>query len=273
MTMMSNPLCRWGSLVLACWLLAEHGVANSLTTIPVDELLRKVIDRANLSRKAPPQYEFTRIKTTTQYDSDNEVETEEQRVYRVALKDGRLRSQLIKKNGDPLPPRPVKAEAAEPRPRAKSGGHDRRSPNDSLLSQINDDMVKRFIFTIVDRETIRGRPTLVIDVKPRKDLKARTTEEEVMARLVGKVWIDEAEHEVVQAHVNLQETLKIGWAGMLGALREFRFSVQRSRLDNGGWVNSKTDLWLNFRQLFSTKRISLSEVVTDVTPLPPPPKP
>lgn len=268
MTMMSNALYRWGSLVLACLLLADRGAANGLTTIPVDELLRKVIDRANTSRKAPPQYEFTRIKTTTHYDSDNEVETEEQRVYRVALKDGRLRSQLIKKNGEPPAPRPAKPDGAEPRPKPRSGAADRRNPNDSLLSQINDDMVKRFTFTIVDRETIQGRPTLVIDVKPRKDLKARTTEEEVMARMGGKVWIDEAEHEVVQAHVNLQETLKIGWAGMLGALREFRFSVQRSRMDNGGWVNSKTDLWLNFRQLFSTKRIALSEVVTDVTPLP-----
>jgi hypothetical protein len=232
----------------------------------IDELLPKVIERAKRSRKSPAGYDFTRVKTTTHYDSDHEVIKQEERVYRITEKNGKPKAELLSKNGEPPPVRSPKAESTEPKPRTRSPGGDRSHGNDSLLHQINDDMVKRFQFSITNREVLQGRSTWVIEVRPRKDLKISSTEEEVLARVAGKIWVDEEEHEVVQAHVSLQETLKIGWGGMLGALRELRFSVTRSRIAAGVWVNSDTDLWLHFRQLFSAKRIEVTEKVTNVTP-------
>lgn len=267
---MSRPSLIRFLLATVCsvvgWITPLSSHADGASYPAIDEVLPKVIERAKRSRKSPAGYDFTRIKTTRHYDSDHEVIKEDEKVYRISEKNGKPRAELLNKDGEPVPPRPSKGEANDAKLRSKAPAGERSHGGDSLLNQINDDMIKRFQFAITNREVLQGRPTLVIEVKPRKDLKATTTEEEVLARIAGRIWVDEEENEVVQAHLSLQETLKIGWGGMLGALRELRFSVERTRLQAGTWINSNTDLWLHFRQLFNAKRIEVSEKVTNVTP-------
>ena len=232
-----------------------------------ETLIADVIRRARASRKAPATYEFTRTKTTLFYASEKEVSSEEKKVYRVTPINGKLRSKLVSVNDAPPPPRPVRGNPSSGGEPKKTGRSERGVGADSILSQISDDAVGRFDYAVVAREVQAGRSTLVIQVKPKQGLKARTLEEEVMAQLAGKIWVDELEHEVVKVDIALQEAVKVGWGGMLGALREFRLAVERSRHATGEWINASSDVWIHFRQLFTSKRIRLKETVTDIRPL------
>lgn len=248
--------------------------ASNPTPVSVEDLIPRVVARAKSDAAAAPRYDFTRTKTTTTYRASDEIVSREERVYKTTTRAGKWHSHLVSLNGMPAPTRAVSSpERSDAKPRAKNGKEerDRTGGGDSILSQIGDDVVKRFEFTLVGQETLNGRATWMIGVHPRKNIRIRTTEEEVMARLAGTVWVDQADDEVVKAHIQLQEPLRIGWGGMLGALREFRLDVDRQRMEDGGWINGSTDLWIHFRQLLVAKRIRLQETISDVRSLAPVP--
>lgn len=230
-----------------------------------ESLMKEVIRKARASRKAPPTYEFTRTKVSIFYKSENEIASEEKKVYRSAMVDGKFKTKLISVNGQPPPPRAPRPEPQDDKekPKIKS---ERNAAADSILSQISDEAVQRFDYTIIGHETHEGRGIMVIEVKPKKGLRTRTIEEDVLAELAGKVWVDQVDHEVFKADVALQNPVKIGWGGLLGALREFKISVARSRIANGDWVNASSEVWIHYRQLFTAKRIRLKETVTDIVP-------
>lgn len=243
-------------MVAPCRVQAETG----------ESLITDVIRKARASRKAPPTYEFTRTKISIFYKSENEIASEEKKIYRSAMVNGKFRTKLVSVNGQPPPPKAPRPEPQEDKDKPKMKS-ERNAAADSILSQISDEAVQRFDYTIIGHETHEGRGTIVVEVKPKKGLRTRTIEEDVLSELAGKVWVDQLDHEVFKADVALQNPVKIGWGGLLGALREFRLSVSRSRIANGDWINASSDVWIYYRQLFTSKRIRLKETVTEVVPL------
>ncbi len=263
-------------LCLLALLLATPAALLAATPESGEALISEVIRRARAARKAPHTYEFTRTKISIFYKSEKEIANEQKKVYRTSFENGKFRTKLISINDQPPPPGPSRApantsddaspEKSKETQRPRSGRAERGAGADSILSQIGDDAVQRFDYAIVGRETHEGRATLVVEVKPKKGLKTRTIEEEVMAQLAGKVWVDEEDREIFKADVALQDSVKVGWGGVLGALRELKLSVARSRIPTGEWINASSEVWIHFRQLFTAKRIRLKETVSDVQP-------
>ena len=268
---LSRCLCLLTIIIISGFI----GLTANAHAETAESLITDVIRKARAARKAPPTYEFTRTKVSTFYKSETEVASEEKKIYRSALVNGKFRSRLLSINDQPPPPRAPRPEPSDDKEKDKEkqsekakAKPERNAAADSILGQISDDAVHRFDYKILSHETHEGRGTFLIEVKPRKGLKTRTIEEEVMAELAGKVWVDQEEHEILKAELALQNSVRIGWGGILGALREFKLSVVRSRHPNGEWINASSEVWIHYRQLFTSKRIRLKETVSDVQPLP-----
>ncbi|HKX63553.1 MAG TPA: hypothetical protein VJS65_16975 [Verrucomicrobiae bacterium] len=231
----------------------------------VKDILARVVERAGARRQAAGRYEFTRTKATTFYKSTTEVESHDEKIYRATVDGKRTRARLISWNGRAITNR---AEAARASGNARARG-DRTSGGDSVLKQLNDDVLKRFDFALEGKETVGGRLAWIVSVRARPGAPLRTIEDEVMARMAGKVWVDTTEYEVAKVEMRLLRSVKIGWGGMLGALRDFQMLVERTRIAEIGWVNARTDLRIDFRALLQSKRIRFNETITNVVALPP----
>ncbi len=234
----------------------------------VQQLLTRVAERAKEEKSKSPHREFLRTKTTVELDKHQKVVEREELTYRMVIIDGALYPRLIRKNGQPLNSGDQKKEEekeARFRTEHKKNPNKQEQEGNTVLLKINEDDAKRFDFAIAGREQLNGRSVWVVTINPKPGLPARTTEQIVMSRISGRLWIDDAESEIAKIEVRLLKPVHFGF-GVLAALNAFDFSVNRNRLPDGEWENSLVKLALNFRVLLDTTRVQYEE---KVSPLPP----
>jgi len=79
-------------------------------------------------------------------------------------------------------------------------------------------------------------------------------------RMAGKVWIDEADADTARIEVGLVEPLSLGWFGWLGSLNRCEMSLERQRMPDGVWINTKQSLLIQCRKLTAKLRFRTTEV-------------
>lgn len=232
----------------------------------MEEILARATERSRTMRQEPPRYEFTRLKRSRTFDKTLNVLTESEAVYRMEWKDGELRARLLSQKGPDSAALREKddGDRAHPRKAPASEGDEKGR---SVLFRIDESTKERFRFVLAGKEELRSRPTFIVDVLPRTDLPAHGIEHKVMAKLSGRIWVDQEDYEISKVDVRLTDSVSIGWGGLLGALHTFNFKIDRNRIADGGWVNSAVHLFLHFRQLFEAKRFAYDESVSDVLPI------
>jgi hypothetical protein len=101
--------------------------------------------------------------------------------------------------------------------------------------QIWDDVVAVYAPTFVGRDVIDGKRILVADLNPRSDARVATREGRWMKYFAGRVWIDEADHQIVKLDMKAFEDLTIGW-GIVGRLHKGSRLVYARRQFDGAWL-------------------------------------
>jgi len=258
-------------------------VVLALSTVPVlaaagpaelpstEEVLRRIAERAEQTSSQLPEYEYTRTNVTKVFNGGRKLESSEQETCRMILIGGKFFSRLLAKDGRPLSAEETAKEDEREQKFRQKVAEGKGEPEESMFKLVNGETAKRFRYTVIGEDKINERPAYVLTVTPRKDLPTHGIEEKVMAQLAGKFWVDEAENEVVRIDVGLTEPLRIA-LGIVGALYDFRFSVERERLANGQWANSRLHLTVHFRQLFATKRVIHDETCSDFSLMGPRPQ-
>ena len=129
---------------------------------------------------------------------------------------------------------------------------------------LNDDLLKRFKFTMAGRETLNGRPTLVFDFVPvSRDLPEHTIKDRFINKAAGRAWVDEVDAAIVKANLHLTEKVSVV-GGLVGALWKFNFKFNRERLPDGLWFTRDTNWHLEGREFFSRKIMDYREERTGV---------
>ncbi|OLE52958.1 MAG: hypothetical protein AUG51_15620 [Acidobacteria bacterium 13_1_20CM_3_53_8] len=86
------------------------------------------------------------------------------------------------------------------------------------------------------RERFRDRDVIVFDFRPRPDFHPSNREEEIVSKLVGVVWIDPVDHQVIRLEAKLAQGIKIA-GGLVASLRPGAAFVQeQTRLPDGLWM-------------------------------------
>jgi hypothetical protein len=237
---------------------------DSKPKLTVVELLQKASERAKEEKEKPPHREFYRTKLTLDLDKKQNVKKREELKYWMKLIDGALYPFLLEKNGQALTPEERKQEEEkEAAFRNKSEAKEEKKKSNSILAKINDETASRFDYQISGREVLKGRPACLITISPKPGLKSKTIEEQVMARLAGKVWIDEGDYSVARLEVRLLQPVQFG-LGILGSVSEFELKIDRTWLGEKDWENSKVSAWVQFRILFDPTRIRYEETISAI---------
>lgn len=253
----------WGS---ALWSVAGMSIlAQPLDTasLPsVETLLERVAERAKLEtendRLFKEAYAYTRHMVTEYRNSKGE------------LKKRRAKESRHEPTGAsasaPDADEPVELEDGDPPAtdtRAEHGDFKGRA-YDKRDFPVTEDLLRRFTFEVVGRQTRAGRAVLILDFKPASDdLPEHNLKDKFINKAAGRVWIDEAEAAIVQVDLHLTEKVSVV-GGLFGAVYAFRYQTQRERTPEGLWFARSVDWHLQGRQLFLRKFIDYHEERTDV---------
>ena len=99
-----------------------------------------------------------------------------------------------------------------------------------------DDTLSVLDFSTDRRETVGGRPSIVIKFTPKANARPRTREGRLARSFAGEIWIDEQAQEVMRVEAVAVDSLSYGY-GIVARLGEgTRVTLVRERIDDEVWL-------------------------------------
>ena len=86
------------------------------------------------------------------------------------------------------------------------------------------------------REILAGRETIVFDFRPRAGFRPKTREESLIAKLVGVVWIDPIDKQVIRLEARLAEGFKMGGGFLVSMKPGAALVIEQTRMAQGVWL-------------------------------------
>lgn len=237
--------------------------ANPLPTM--DFLLKQVIARAVNKEDSNDDlfdmhYQYTRVRTWEYRNSHGDLKSREEK-RSVENKPERIaahKAKLAATNGSVSPPPPVAKNEPVSETHSNIKGKALKVKDYSISN-----LVKRFQFTLVGREMLNGRPSLVVDFKPLNDhLPVNQFADKFINKAAGRVWVDEGDYAVAQAQLHLTEQVNV-FGGIVGAVWKFNYGFTRLRTPEGYWFARRMDWHLEGREVVINRIVDYHEQKID----------
>jgi len=115
------------------------------------------------------------------------------------------------------------------------------------------DAISVLRFDLERRETVGGRPAIVVSFRPVNDPKPKTREGKVVSHFSGLVWVDERELQVVRAEAEATDSISFGF-GIVARIHEgMRGEFVRRQVADGSWLPAVAELTGTARVLLFRK--------------------
>jgi hypothetical protein len=243
--------------------------APTAEALNVAELLRTVGRNQDEVEKRFTEYSFRQKEIDRQINSKGEIKKEtvkEYEVFPIANREPILK--LISENGVPLSSERaakeekriqeefLKAERDREKDEARANKRKAerlRRKNEKGEEQNDDVEISWFLkvceFVSPRRESFRDRQAVVFDFRPRPGFKPSNRQEDLISKLVGVVWIDPEDKQVMRLEARLAEGFKMA-GGLLFSLRPGATLVmEQTRMDEGVWLPKLAQINLSMKVL------------------------
>ncbi len=229
---------------------------------PLETVIQRALNRAALEdendREFNQNYHYERIRLTEYRNGKGELKKHEEK---------RTPEGAGKANPAPVvAPKPVEKDDA-PVSETHSNIHGKAfAVKDYSLTNL----ISRFQFTLVGRETVNGRSALVLDFQPAsKNLPVNSYKDKFINKAAGRVWVDEADYAIARADLHLTQQVNV-LGGLVGAVWKFTYSFDRERTPEGLWFARHVDWHLEGREVVFHRIVDYHEQKIDEQKVLPP---
>ena len=211
--------------------------------------VRGLVDKERHREEVLDQYTYDLASVREDLDEAGRVKERETRRYEIFFVKGRPVRRLVEEDGRPLSAARQQREDREAREMAeavRSGRAVTEQPR-MRLSAILD----RYDFRAVAREDVAGRTAIVLEFQPRPgDLGLEG--DRYLRRLGGRIWVDEAEQEVVRTEITNLAAIKVG--SVLGAsVSSLSTRIDFRKVDDAVWLPAEDETLVSGRALIFKK--------------------
>lgn len=171
-------------------------------------------------------------------DKNGRPEKQKSHRYEVFYVKGRPVRRLVAENGQPLGPGQQAKVDRKVQERVESLRKAEATPEERgmRLSLILD----RYDFHAVAREELDGRPAVVLEFLPRPG-KRDLRNDKVLRVLAGRIWVDEADHELARAEVRNTSGIKFA-LGLGASVKSVEANLVFHRHDDGVWLPERAQV-------------------------------
>ena len=163
---------------------------------------------------------------------------------------GRTYKRLVAVDGKPLPPADLARRDEEHRrnvlaeyerdktetPAARNARLAKEARERRERDAIVNDAFAVFEATVIGRDTIDGHSVVVLWIRPRKNVSPRTREGGYMTKFAGKLWVVEADGQIVKLDLAAFDDISVGY-GVVGRVHEgARLEFARRRVNDEAWL-------------------------------------
>jgi hypothetical protein len=190
------------------------------------------------------------------FDGGGILKERTEKRYEVTVESGLSYLKLTQVNGRVLPPAEQKKQnEREIAERQKMTDAKPGQKGDERENFLTAELVARYQFTLLDQKDVNGRNTYVLLFRPKSgELPNHKLSDRFLNQIAGKVWIDATEFEIARAELHLQAEVTL-WGGLIGTLRQCRYTLERTRLADGSWFSRASHGYFEGRKLFAPMAI------------------
>ena len=231
--------------------------------LDVAELLREVNRNQDELDKRISEFAFTQTETDREINSKGELKKQTVKVYEVfPLPNREPVQKLISENGVPLSPERAAKEEKRVMEEFEKAERDREKDEKKVAQRRAErekkekegtaeisSFLKACEFVSPRREQWEGRDTIVFDFRPKPGFHPQNREESLIAKLVGVVWIDPIDKQVIRLEARLAEAFKIA-GGLVASLKPgAAVVIEQTRMVQGVWLPKFAHINLSFKVL------------------------
>ena len=251
-------VCSRFCLALALSITAFSAVASdSPLALTANELIQKAIERtqqAQLKSEAS-DYTYTKVTLTEVLNADGQVTERKERVYQIFFKGGTTSAKLLQVNGRPPHEAEAKIQAENELNVQKLLGKPRSKKEENREGFLTPELVARFDFELLPEKIVQGRRAYQLAFHPKTpEPPVNRLLDRLLNRISGTLCIDAEEFEIAQADISLGSEVNL-LGGVIGSLKKLAFTMQRTRVAEGLWLNTFSVGDFEGRKLLDSTRI------------------
>ena len=230
--------------------------------LDVAPLLREVNKNQDDIEKRVAEYAFTQKETDREINSKGELKKETVKVYEVyPLPNREPVQKLISENGVPLSAERAAKEDRRLQEEFQKAERERESDEKRVARRRAErekkeregteisPFLKVCEFVSPRRETLAGRETIVFDFRPRPGFRPKNREESLIAKLIGVIWIDPVDKQVIRLEARLAEGFKMAGGLLISLKPGAALVMEQTRMDQGVWLPRFAQINLSIKVL------------------------
>jgi hypothetical protein len=229
---------------------------STLTNDQIKDLIRRVAENDIANQKRLRDYTYTERQETRKLNGKGEVTSTESKTFDVLQIYGDTVQKLIARNGQPLSAKDAAKEdekiqkIIDKRKNESDSDREKRLRKEEKDKEEGREFVKEiadaYDFTLVGVEPIDGRPAWVIDATPHPGYVAHRKEAKMFSKIAGRIWIDQAEDELVKIDSRVTDTISFGL--FLARLHKgTRIVYEQTRVNDEVWLPRSASLHVDVR--------------------------
>jgi hypothetical protein len=206
-----------------------------------DAILRKSVDRDAYNFERFKNYTFLERAEERRYGRNGGLSSKDLQTYEFMVLGDRPYGKLVQRDDKPLPEKEARKEQEkvdkELAKRQRESASDKakeekdRAEERAYLREIP----QAFTLTLEGTAQIGGRPMWIIGAQPKPGYKPKLKQAELLTKLRGKIWVDQADYQWVKAEVEVIDPISFGF-GLLKLASGSTMEFEQVRVNDELWL-------------------------------------
>jgi hypothetical protein len=232
----------------------------------LESLIKSITANQEKIEEMRERYTCKLIEIERKHDGDGRVKGSDTRIYEVTPVGLAFVERLMSVNGkdlsasdrekedkrvqkeieDVLKRREKKDQQKE---RARARGEKEEKDDDLEIS----DFLRISEITSVRREMFHNHEVIAFDFEPRKGFKPKNRSEEIVNKLAGTIWVDEAAQQIARLEARLTDSFKIGGGVLASISPSTAFVFEQDKIGDEVWLPSLMEANISARVMVFAK--------------------
>jgi len=222
------------------------------------DIIRHSVDRDAYNFERFKNYTFLERMEERRYGRNGGLSSKEIETYEFMVLGDRPYGRLVERDDKPLSAKEARKEQEkldkEQSKRQRESASDKAKEDKDRAEQraYLREIPEAFNLTVLGTEQIGGRPVWVIGAQPKRGYKPKLKRAELLTKLRGKIWVDQADYQWVKAEVEVIDPISFG-LGLLRLAPGAVLKFEQVRVNEEVWLPSHIGIRADARVAYLRK--------------------
>jgi hypothetical protein len=216
------------------------------------EIIQRSVQRDLLNFERLKNYTYVEHDEERSFDKHAKLVKTERETYEVMILGGHDYEKLIERDDKPLPPGEARKEQEKMDKEIEKRKHESAEDKAKIEKERREqrkflnEIPEEFNFKLLGVENVSGKPSWVISADPKPGYQPKDRGAKLIAKMRGKIWIDQGEYQWVKIEAQAIGTLSFG-LGVVKIYPGATVQFEQARVNDEVWLPASASIRVDGR--------------------------